>query len=182
MPSPRTGIAPIVICTDCGYQQPIAIGASGSPQACQNCAADLHFNREVACPHCRKSVPWSPDLGQCPWCAGGFAPGIPLKPKPARSLSKVLAGALDVTQARKWDHLEVDARRRSEGLYRLWAALSRNEDPPEEESPFRSVVHSIAVQPEKRLTPWYGRWGVWVAVTAILALVVWGGVAAWHAR
>ena len=179
MPLPRTGTETIAICTECGFQQAVSIAATGRPKSCQNCASDLRFEREIVCPHCQKGVPWSPDLGECPFCEGGFAPRIPLRPKPSRSLSRVVTGALDVGKARKWEYMETDAKRRSEALYRVWAAHSRNEV-TDGSGLTPDVLQAPARKKVKPPTPWYRRGPVQAGIAAVVMLAIWGGAGLWR--
>lgn len=176
MSSTGMGTETIVFCTECGCQQAVRTTASGRTRPCQNCAADLRFESEIKCPHCGEGVAWAPELTECPQCRSRFAPGIPLRPKSARSLSRVLTGAMDVAKAKQWEYLELDARRRADELYRAWAALSRNEGDvavaAESKAPVRPVV-------AKRAKPGSRRWAVWVGVSVVAILMAWGGVAAW---
>lgn len=174
----------VVICANCGCQQTLAIGDNRRIRACQDCNFDLRFEREVACPHCRKGVQWNADLSACPHCKGAFAPGIPLRPKPLRSLTRALTSALDAAKAREWEYLETDVMRRSERLYWAWAVLSRNEGSAGAGAEPEPVVRPVRVKTIRRgssVKPWYRRWGVLAGFVAVLIMAVWGGVAAWHA-
>lgn len=143
--------------------------------------SDLRFEREFPCPHCRKSVAWRENPSQCPFCEGAFAPGVPLAPKPPRSLARILTGAWDVAKARQWEYLEADGKRRSENLFRAWAALSRN-DAAGEMDEASSPAGTVRRQPVKRAKPvkWYQRGLVWTGLAVVLALLGWGGLTAWR--
>lgn len=181
MPSSQTGIDSIVICADCGYQQSVSVAGGGRIRSCQNCASDLRFEREFACPHCRRAVSWSSDLSRCPRCEGEFAAGIPLRSKGAGSLSRVWTSAMDVAKAKQRELREIDARRRSEDLYKLWAAVSRNEDVAVEQGPRTGGIRPVGgTQSRTRPTPWHRRWVGWAGLAAVVMLAVWGGVAAWR--
>lgn len=180
MSSSQTGTDTIVICTDCGYQQTVAMASGKRIRSCQNCSSELRFEREFTCPHCRKAVSWNSDLSQCPHCEGEFAAGIPLRPKASRTLSMVLTSAMDVVKAKQRELKESDARRRSEELYRLWAAVSRNDDVAVEQGPRIGSVRPVGAPSRKRPTPWHRQGAVWAGVAAVVTLTVLGGVAAWR--
>ncbi len=179
MSSTGMGTETVVFCTECGCQQAVCTTASGRVRPCQNCAAELCFKSEIRCPHCGKSVVWAPEMTECPQCKSGFAPGIPLRPKQPRSLSRVLTGALDVAKAKHWDYLELDARRRADELYRAWAELSRNEVNVDAAAGPNSAIRPVVAKRAKPPTPGSRRWAVWVGVSVVAILMAWGGVAAW---
>lgn len=178
MSSPQAAAEAVSICTECGYQQTVILTAEGRPRACQNCASKLRFQAEVQCPHCRQRVAWSSGIRRCPKCEGRFAPGIPLAPRVPRSLSHALAGALDAAKAEQREYRERDAQRRSEGLYRNWAAMSRDERASEMES--GQTAQRSEVKGGVQQANWYGKGALWLGLSSVLLLLAWGGVAAWR--
>lgn len=178
MSSPQAAAEAVSICTECGYQQTVILTADGQPKACQNCASKLRFQADVLCPHCRKRVAWSTGIRHCPKCDGRFAPGIPLTPKPPRSLSQAVAGALDAAKAQQRDHRERDAQRRSESLYRSWAAMSLDEKVGAWEGD--QAARRARTKPGTQLANWQRRGAMWMGLASVLLLLAWGGVATWR--